>query len=152
MTVTWTAQENSERNGGLGRQYGYGYVMSDLSPLPGRGNLERSVVVGNRWSDADMTVVMTEESNALVGPDAIELAPLDVATADDDKADDDKVDAPTAVIRERALTALLGACVGWRERGRCIAPDGSRIAHPHPRCLAAQYQYELILLENGIRR
>ena len=66
--------------------------------------------------------------------------------------DGEEVDAPTAAIRERARTALLAACEGWRQWRRCTAPDGSRVAHPHPECLAAQYRYELILLENGIPR
>ena len=62
------------------------------------------------------------------------------------------VDAPAAAIRERARAALLVACDGWRQWRRCTDPDGSRVAHPHPECLAAQYRYELILLENGIPR
>jgi hypothetical protein len=89
---------------------------------------------------------VTDDTNALGRPDDIKRDPLDAATIDgvDDPA--------TAAVRMRAEAALLGACEGWRERGRCTAADGSRIAHPHPRCLAAQYRHELILLENGISR
>jgi hypothetical protein len=88
-----------------------------------------------------MSVAVTDDSNAPRQPDTF------------DEVDEvDEVDAPTAAIIERARAALLVACEGWRERGRCTAPDGSRIAHPHPGCLAAQYRHELILLENGITR
>jgi len=88
-----------------------------------------------------MSVAVTDDSNAPRQPDTF------------DEVDEvDEVDAPTAAIIERARAALLVACDGWRERGRCTAPDGSRIAHPHPGCLAAQYRHELILLENGITR
>jgi hypothetical protein len=78
-----------------------------------------------------------------------ECDPPDEATVE---IDDDDVDAPAAAIRERARAALLVACDGWRNWRRCTDPDGSRVAHPHPECLAAQYRYELILLENGIPR
>ena len=70
----------------------------------------------------------------------------------DDAVVVEDVDEPTAAIRERARTALLAACEGWRAWRRCTGPDGSRVAHPHPECLAAQYRYELILLENGVPR
>ncbi|HWM19604.1 MAG TPA: hypothetical protein VNO51_07940 [Ilumatobacteraceae bacterium] len=74
-------------------------------------------------------------------------------TADGVIIDDlDGLDGPNAAIRRRAREALLAACEGWRARRRCTAPDGTRIAHPHPECLAAQYRHELILLENGVPR
>ena len=76
-------------------------------------------------------------------------------TSPDDTAvidDLDDLDTPTAAIRERAREALLVACDGWRARRRCTAPDGTRVVHPHPECLAAQYRHELILLENGVPR
>jgi hypothetical protein len=88
-----------------------------------------------------MSVAVTDDSNAPRQPDTT-----------GEVGEVGEVDAPTAAIIERARAALLVACEGWRERGRCTAPDGSRIAHPHPGCLAAQYRHELILLENGITR
>jgi hypothetical protein len=68
--------------------------------------------------------------------------------AEHDRSGDDSI----AAARERAREALLVACDGWRERGRCTAPDGTRVRNPHPECLAAQYRHEVILLENGIAR
>jgi hypothetical protein len=124
--------------------------MSHLTPRWGRSNRESAVVVGNRRVEPDISVVVTDDSNVLRGPDASERDPHAEATVAVDKMDN--VDAATAAIRDRARAALLLACDGWRERGRCTAPDGTRVAHPHSACLAAQYRYELILLENGIAR
>jgi 2-polyprenyl-6-methoxyphenol hydroxylase-like FAD-dependent oxidoreductase len=124
--------------------------MSRLAPRSGRSNRDSSVVVGSRRVEPGISVVVTDDSNVLREPDASECDPHDEATVAVSKMDD--VDATTAAIRERARAALLVACDGWRERGRCTAPDGTRVAHPHSACLAAQYRYELILLENGITR
>ena len=123
--------------------------MSRLAPRWGRSNRESSAVFGNGRGPADISDVVTDDPDALRHPAATEPDPLDEATVSVDEFDDNT---PVAAIRERARAALLVACEGWRERGRCTAPDGTRVAHPHPGCLAAQYRYELILLENGITR
>ena len=54
--------------------------------------------------------------------------------------------------RQLARIALLDACEGWRQLRRCTAPDGTRLPHPHPECLVAQYRHEVILLEHGVPR
>jgi len=125
--------------------------MSRLATRWGRSNRESCVVVGNRRGEPDISVRVTDDSNALRRPDAIELDARDEVVVNE-VSNVNNVDATTAAIRERARAALLVACDGWRERGRCTAPDGTRVAHPHSGCLEAQYRYELILLENGITR
>jgi hypothetical protein len=113
------------------------------------GRIDRTTFTrpGNPRRPADISEVVADHSDTRDGPVPIGDGPgLDsnVGVAD--------ADAPTAAIRERARAALQVACQGWREWRRCTAPDGTRVAHPHPECLAAQYRYELILLENGIPR
>jgi hypothetical protein len=90
---------------------------------------------------------VADDPNSRDGQDTIERDLRSERTAEMED-----VDAPTAAIKERARAALLVACDGWRKWRRCTDPDGTRVAHPHPECLAAQYRYELILLENGIPR
>jgi len=107
----------------------------------------------NRRRSADISDVAAPDSAPCDRRDATDRDAHHESNVDvDDVVDVEDVDEPTAAIRERARTALLAACEGWREWRRCTAPDGSRVAHPHPECLAAQYRYELILLENGIPR
>jgi hypothetical protein len=106
----------------------------------------RSGIAGNRRGDADNSVVATDD------PSEPCPTPADDRDLPDDTAVVDDPDAPTAAIRERAREALVVACDGWRARRRCTAPDGTRVVHPHPECLAAQYRHDLILLENGVPR
>ena len=57
-----------------------------------------------------------------------------------------------ATTRERAQAALEDACDGWLAGRRCTGADGSRLPHPHPTCLQAQYRHDVILLEGGLPR
>ena len=51
-----------------------------------------------------------------------------------------------------AKQALAAACIGWQLRRRCTGPNGERVEHPHPGCLQAQYQHDVILIEHGLAR
>lgn len=105
------------------------------------------VFARNRRRGADISQVVADEPDWPNRQSAPERDPRQDGTVEIED-----VDAPAAAIRERARAALLVACDGWRQWRRCTDPDGLRVAHPHPECLAAQYRYELILLENGIPR
>ncbi len=111
-----------------------------------RRDRNRSGMAGDRRGDADNSVVVTDHSSGPRPTPSVERDLPDETVAVDD------LDPPTAAVRARAREALLVACDGWRARRRCTAPDGTRVVHPHPECLAAQYRHELILLENGIPR
>jgi hypothetical protein len=115
-----------------------------------RRDRKRSVGAGNRRGDADISLVVTSDSIEHRLRQAVDDDRYDDIPQIDDVTGD--LDPSNAAIRQRAREALLVACDGWRVRRRCTAADGSRIAHPHPECLAAQYRHELILLENGIPR
>ena len=122
-------------------------VASRIAMGFGRRSRPASVRARNRRRSADIPEVVADDSDRCdrrgpTGRDPVHESNVRV----------DDVDAPTAAIRARAEQALLVACEGWRAWRRCTAPDGTRVAHPHPECLAAQYRYELILLENGIPR
>ncbi len=114
-----------------------------------RRDRKRSGIAGNRRGNADNPGVVTEDSSE---PRPMPPVDRDLPDGMGDMVDTDDLDTPTAAIRARAREALLVACDGWRTRRRCTAPDGTRIVHPHPECLAAQYRHELILLENGVSR
>jgi hypothetical protein len=124
--------------------------MSRAATRVRRRDQKRPAGDGNRRADADISLVVAPDSIDQRRGQAVERDL--VGPADIDDLDDIDLDAPNAAIRQRAREALLVACNGWRARRRCTAPDGTRIAHPHPECLAAQYRHELILLENGVPR
>jgi hypothetical protein len=46
--------------------------------------------------------------------------------------------------------AYRQACDGWQCTRRCVDDHGTRLLHPHPACLRAQYLHDLILLEHGL--
>lgn len=53
-------------------------------------------------------------------------------------------------VAERAASLLAGACPGWRRARRCSDAAGRPTPEPHPGCLQAQYQHDVLLLEHGL--
>jgi hypothetical protein len=125
-------------------------MIRDATRIRRRGR-KRSAGAGNRGGDADISLVVAQDAIDPRRGTAVGRVLDDDTTVIDGGGIDD-LDASNAAVRKRAREALLTACDGWRARRRCTAPDGTRVAHPHPECLAAQYRHELILLENGVPR